>query len=267
MLRLLKIEWLKLANYRPFWVLSSLYAFLIIGIPTGVIEFLKWIKRLGEKFDGAIDPMTIPVLHFPDIWQNITWVYTFLKIFVAIILIISISNEFSYKTVRQNIIDGMDRLDFVKSKMAMILMLCLGSTILVFLTGLVTGLVYSGEIREGQMFNGVEFVFAYFLDLLAYLTFAFLMTVLLKRSALTVFLLLAYRFVEYIIILKLPDGLSGIADYFPLHSSTTLIETPFPRYLLQEIQDYVAFGPVLVVTAYVALFVLAIYTYLKKSDL
>lgn len=266
MLRLLRIDILKLANYRAFWVLTILYALLIIGIPVGVIEFLKWLKAIGADFD-KFDPMKIPVLYFPDIWQNITYVYTFLKIFLAIILIISVSNEFSYKTIRQNIIDGMDRLDFVKSKMSMILLLSLGSTVLVFITGLLTGLIYTDHIREGQMFNGVEFVFAYFLDLLTYLTFAFLLTVLFRRSALTIFLLLMYRLLELIAIGNLPDGLAHLADYFPLHSLSTLIALPFPRYWFQEIQDTVAFTPVLVVLAYLALFIFAIYRNLRSNDL
>ncbi|MEL7002686.1 MAG: hypothetical protein AAFN93_08100, partial [Bacteroidota bacterium] len=163
--------------------------------------------------------------------------------------------------------DGMDRMDFVKSKMAMILLLSLGSTILVFLTGLLTGLIYTDEIRDGQMFNGVEFVFAYFLDLTAYLTFAFLLTVVLKRSALTIFLLLMYRLLELIVIGNLPSSLEFMADYFPLHSLSTLIEIPFPRYWFQEIQDYLAFTPAMVVIVYIFVFMAAVYYKLKKSDL
>ena len=266
MLRLLKIDLLKLTNYRAFWVLTILYGLLIVGIPVGVIEFLKWLKTIGADFD-QFDPMKIPVLYFPDIWQNITWVYTFLKIFLAIIVIISVSNEFSYKTVRQNIIDGMDRLDFVKSKMSTILLLALGSTALVFITGLLTGLIYTDNIRTDKIFEGVEFVFAYFLDLITYLTFAFLLTVILRRSALTIFLILIYRLFELIVMINLPGSIDFLGDYFPLHSSVRLIEIPFPRYWFREIQDYVAIGPVFVVLTYLCLFISAIYWRLKKSDL
>ncbi|MDX1628989.1 MAG: ABC transporter permease, partial [Fulvivirga sp.] len=139
MLRLLKIDLIKLKNYRPFWVLNILYGLLIISIPISVMEFLKWLKAQGADFDG-FDPLKIQVLYFPDIWQNITYVYscTILKVFLAIIVVISISNEYSYKTIRQNIIDGMDRNDFLKSKLATIFLLSLGSALLVFITGMVT---------------------------------------------------------------------------------------------------------------------------------
>ena len=265
MLRLLRIDLLKLTSYRAFWVLNILYGLLIIGIPAGVIEFLKWLKALGADFDN-FDPMKIPILYFPDIWQNITYVYTLLKIFMAIIVVITISNEFSYKTVRQNIIDGMSRLDFLKSKLATIFLLSLGSALLVFLTGLVTGLIYTPGISFSEMFDGVEFVFAYFLDLFGFLVFAFLLTILLKRSALTVFILMIYRPVELILIAQLPASIESIGEYFPLQAMSNMIEVPFPRYIFKEIQDYVSLGFVAVSLVWVAFFIYAIYSKLKTSD-
>ncbi len=266
MLRLLRIDLLKLTNYRAFWVLNILYGLLIIGIPAGVIEFLKWLKSIGADFD-EFDPMKIPILYFPDIWQNITYVYTLLKIFMAIIVVISISNEFSYKTVRQNIIDGMSRVDFLKSKLSTIFLLSLGSAALVFLTGLITGSIYTPDIEFSEMFDGAEFVLAYFLDLFGFLVFAFLLTILLKRSALTVFILMIYRPLELIIIAQLPRSIEAIGEYFPLQSMSNLIEVPFPRYIFQEIQDYVSLTFVVASFAWVVLFVYAIHSKLKSSDL
>ncbi len=266
MLKLLKIDLVKLTNYRAFWVLNVLYGLLIIGIPAGVIEFLKWLDRVGADFD-EFNPMKIPVLHFPDIWQNTTYVYTFLKIFMAIIIVISISNEFSYKTVRQNIIDGMSRLDFLKSKLATILLMSLGSAVLVFLTCLTTGLIYTPRYELGDIFQGVEFVGAYFVDLFGFLVFSFFMTVLLKRSALTVFILLIYRPVELIFIANLPDAIESIGEYFPLRAMSNMIEVPFPKYAFQEINDFVILPFVGVSLIWISIFIYAIYNKLKKSDL
>lgn len=266
MLRLLQIDLKKLTNYRAFWVLNIMYGLLIFSIPVSVMEFLKWLKSKGAEMDG-FDPMKIPVLHFPDIWQNITYVYTFLKIFLAIVVIISISNEYSYKTIRQNIIDGMSRVDFIKSKLFTILLLSLGSTLFVFITGLLTGFIYTPEVSFADMFIGIEFIPAYFLDLFTYMVFAFLLTVLLKRSALTVFILLLYTPIEYAISASIPDSFAFIAEYFPLHAINNLIEFPFAKYWFQEIQDYVSLSAIGVVAAYLILFVYAIYFKLKTSDL
>jgi len=265
MLRLLRIDLLKLANYKAFWVLNILYAILIVGVPVGVMEFLKWLKRIGSDFEG-FDPMRIPVLHFPDIWQNITFVYTFFKIFVAIIVVISISNEFSYKTIRQNVIDGFSRLDFIKSKMSTILLLAIGSTLLVFLTGTLTGIIYSPKFEFATMFTNAEFIFAYFIDLFAFLTFTFFITVYLKRSALTVFILILYPLVEAIIAALLPDSIAVIGEYFPLQAISNMIEVPFPRYAFQEITDYEPIKWVLVSLGWIGVFLYGIFAKLKASD-
>jgi len=105
MIRLLKIDFRKLKSYRTFWVLNTMYYFLIASIPISIYEFLKWLKGKGVDFD-EFDPTRIPISHFPDVWQNLTYIYVFLKFFLAIIVIISITNEYTYKTIRQNIIDG-----------------------------------------------------------------------------------------------------------------------------------------------------------------
>ena len=265
MLKLLKIDLLKLVNYRTFWVLSILYSALLITIPTSVLEFLKWLKVKGVEFDGY-DPLKIPILYFPDIWHNITYFYTFLKIFLAILIIISVSNEFSYKTVRQNIIDGMSRLDFIKSKLYTITLLCLVSTAIVFITSLITGLVYTPKIVTSEIFQGIEFLFAYFLDILAYSIFAFLMTVLIKRSGLTIALMVLAMPIEYTITSNLPRFLSFTVQYFPLHAINNLIEVPFPKYVFMEIQDYVSMESIVVVLVYIAVFIYALYAKLKSSD-
>ncbi|MDH5475953.1 MAG: hypothetical protein OEX22_09710 [Cyclobacteriaceae bacterium] len=266
MLRLLKIDFKKFVNYRTFWVLMTLYSVLVVSIPTTVMEFLKWLKVKGANFN-EFDPLRVPVLYFPDIWQNITYVYAFLKIVLAIVVIISVSNEFSYKTVRQNIIDGMSRIEFVGSKLSTILMLSLYSTLLVFLTGLITGLIYTPNYDFTDIFTGIEFVFAYFLDVLLYLLFAFLLTVLIKRSGLTIALLVIYLPLEYILTANLPNSIDFIGAYFPMHAMNNLIEVPFPKYIFQEIQDYVSMKSVLVALFYIVLFPLAIYKKLKQSDL
>lgn len=264
--KLLKIDLIKLTNYRAFNVLIGLYALLIVSIPITVIEFLKWLKEKGAEFDD-FDPMKIPVLHFPDIWQNVTFVYTFLKIFLAIVVVISISNEFSYKTIRQNIIDGLSRTEFIKSKLMTILMLSLGSTVLVFLTSLLTGLIYTPDVEFSKVFETSSFIFAYFLDLFGYLIFAFFLTVLFKRSALTVFILMLYRPIELTIMGILPRYLDFLHDYFPMQALSNLIDVPFPRYWFQEIQDYVAMDAVAIVVVYIVLFVYAIHYKLKTSDI
>lgn len=243
--------------------------FLVVSVPISLLEFLKWLKMKGAEFDG-FDPMKIPILFFPDIWQNVTYFYTLpiFLIFLGIVVIITISNEFSYKTIRQNIIDGLDRREFIQSKLSMIVVLSLASTLIVFLTCLLSGMIYTPELALGEMLDGVEFIFGYFLYVLLFLVIAFLLTVLLRRSALTIFLLLLYRPIEGILIaLSSRYNVEYLTDYLPLQAASSMIEVPFPRYWFQEITDYLPLVPTLVVCGYIILFVYLISLRLKKADL
>ena len=51
MIKLLKIDYKKLKNYRTFWVLIILY-FATMGLVTSSgMEFLKWLVSKGADFD------------------------------------------------------------------------------------------------------------------------------------------------------------------------------------------------------------------------
>ena len=266
MIRLLKIDFRKLRSYRTFWVLNTMYYFLIASIPISIYEFLKWLKGKGVDFD-EFDPTRVPISHFPDVWQNLTYIYIFLKFFLAIIVIISITNEYTYKTIRQNIIDGLDRWDFLKSKLYTIVLMSFISTVFVCLMNLITGFLYTPDIVAGDIFDGVEFIFAYFLDLVSYLIFALLIGNLVKRSGLSISLLVMAIPIEYTITGQFPEEMDFLVDYFPLHAINNLIEIPFPRYVFMEIQDYVSLTSVIIVIAYIALFIYLNYAILKSRDL
>ena len=119
MKRLLQIEWLKLKHYRPFWVLTGLYTIIISVIVIGVHFFFDYLKRQGADING-FDPTMFPFYDFPDIWQNITYAATWFKLFLAFIVVISIANEVTHRTLRQNIIDGMSKKDWLVSKLLLI---------------------------------------------------------------------------------------------------------------------------------------------------
>lgn len=266
MIKLLKIDFKKLKNYRTFWVLIILY-FATMGLITSSgMEFLKWLVSKGADFD-QVDILRIPLYHFPDIWQNITYVSLYFQLVLAIVVIISITNEFSYKTIRQNIIDGMDRKDFLMSKVMMILVLSLASTLFVFLIGLITGLIYTPESDMRFIFDGIEFIPAYFIATFSYLILVMLFAVWIKRAGLAIGLILIYPALEYAFSAALPDALDPMIPYLPQHAINALIKVPFQRYVFMEIQDYVDPVSVLVVIGYIALFIYLAYRNLVKRDL
>lgn len=266
MIRLFQIDWLKLKSYRAFWVLGIMYLFLISFLPISILEFLKWLESKGVKFEEW-SPKNIPILHFPDVWQNLAYIAVFFKFFIAVLVIMTITNEFSYKTIRQNIIDGMSRLDFLKSKIISIVILCLFASVFLFFLCLLAGLIYTPHLIAGEIFENSEFILGYFLDILFFSMFAMLVGNLFKKAGLSIALIVMIIPIEYIITANLPESISGIAAYFPMHVMNSIIKLPFPKYILMEIQDYLSFSSIALCIAYIALFAYLNYVILKKRDL
>jgi len=130
MLHLLKIEFRKMYSYRTFWVVCGLY-FLTIGFSTATgMEFLKWLSNTIGKFGQELNTDRIPLYHFPDVWLNLVWWSGFFKVSLGIMVVISITNEYTYRTIRQNVIDGLSRWEFLLSKVLMNVVLSAASVVL-----------------------------------------------------------------------------------------------------------------------------------------
>ncbi|MGB8190849.1 MAG: hypothetical protein WCF67_02965, partial [Chitinophagaceae bacterium] len=130
MLQLLKVEWLKLKNYRTFWILAVLYILSIYGI--NYIIYMIQHEILREmKQEGVIKSIIGAPYSFPDVWQQASYVSGFLLFLMGLGIIIPTTNEFSYKTHRQNIVDGWSRKQFITVKLAMVGIIALVTTIIV----------------------------------------------------------------------------------------------------------------------------------------
>jgi hypothetical protein len=268
MLRLLKIDLLKNKSYKAFIILVAMY-FISMGLVTASgMEFLKWLASLGAEFGEIADITRVPLYHFPDIWQNLAYVSTFFKFILAIVIIISITNEYSYKTVRQNILDGFDRKDFLTSKVLMILLLSLSATLFLALIGLVTGLIYTPSEDLRFILKDTEFILGFFLETFTYLLFALLIGTMVQRSGLAIGVLFLYSLIlEPILTFNLPDSLDALIPFFPMRAMNEVVKVPFQRYAFMEIRDYLSISSVLAITAYAALFTYLTYRMLRNRDL
>ncbi|MCU0356956.1 MAG: ABC transporter permease subunit [Cyclobacteriaceae bacterium] len=267
MLYLLKIDLKKLIHYRTFWIIAGLYFFTLGTAAASGMEFLKWLARTIEGFGQSININRIPLYHFPDVWQNLAWAGGLLKIMVGILVVISITNEFAYRTVRQNIIDGLSRSEFLVSKILTNLLLSLTSMVLLSLIAFSVGLIYSPGLDVRYIFNGLEFYPAYFLEVFSFLSFALMLGIFLQRSGLTIVLLLNAYLIELIIKKNIDDYVPELIRFFPLESISNLVPMPFARYAFQEIQDYISWEAVGIALVWAFLFNYFSYLKLKKSDI
>lgn len=270
MIRLLKIELKKVWPNRAFRLLSIMYMVAMVIIAMGVMPFLRYLKSKIEDFDmDGLDPTIIPFYEFPDIWQNLTSVAIWFKLLLGFSLIFSITNEFSYRTIRQNVIDGLSKHEFILSKIIMAGFLALASTATLFVLGLITGFMYSSELSFSLIFSDSYFLLGFFLQLFAFLLFTLFVGVLIRKSiiamGLLVFWILAVENGFYIY--SQVKQIGWIEYLLPVKSINALIHNPFPKYVFMEIQDWIAFPELALVLAYGALFYWATIRLVVKRDL
>lgn len=220
---LLAIEWLKLKRYRTFWVLAGLFMLLL---PIWNYEVASGFLKIGGDGKNGINFLDT-AYSFPGVWGNIGFWGSVFVLFLSILIIIIATNEYAYRTHRQNIIDGWQRVQFYHAKVLVILALGFAATIYLFILGVIFGGINSGSLTG--MFSGVEQVLYFFLLSLNYMGFALFIAIWIKRSGLAIGLFLLYA----MIIENITKGIVNyfvefpIANLLPLQSSDELLPFPF----------------------------------------
>lgn len=276
MIRAFKLEWLKIKHYRVFWVLFGLYLITQFIITNGGIFVLEWLESKGAEFEG-IKPSIIPIYDFPDIWLNSVWLASFPKVLVSFIVVVSVNNELTYNTLRQNIIDGISKKEFLLSKFSLILFLAAVCTFFLFITGLITGLIYSHVTDLRFIFAEMDYLLSYFLQLVAFCLFAFCIALVIKKAGFAIVGILIYSIFQLMFTSFLEfsqftrDSIGQIVKFFPLYSTEKLTgkiyESPFARYALQEIKTDLFWYEWLIVLCWIGLYGGFIIYLLNKKDL
>jgi ABC-2 type transport system permease protein len=267
MLHLLKIDLKKLTSYRTFWIVCGLYFVTLAFSTASGMEILKWLARTIEGFGQKINVNRIPLYHFPDIWLNLLYFSGLFKIVLAIMTVISITNEYTYRTLRQNVIDGLSRWEFLFSKILTNLLLSLLSVVMIFVIALVTGFIYTPAINYQYIFSDMEFLFANFLEIFAFLSYALMLGILIQRSGLTIILLMLSKMIEIIFRENVDEYLPWLIQFLPMESISNLVPLPYARYAFQEIRDYLTFSSVAIALGWTVLFNYFSYLKLKRSDI
>ncbi len=230
-MNLLKTEWLKVKNYRTFWILVILYLVSIWG--ANYIAYTIQEKIYTAKEAGNVANMILGnrPYSFPKVWQMTSNVSSYLLFIAGLLMIILVTNEYSFKTHRQNIIDGLTRTQFIVTKLACGSIIAFASTVLVFLTALFFGSLQNvAEIS----FEGIQFLLYFFLQALSYTWMAILFGLIFKRSGIAIGIFFLYTLViENVLALILnrvvptSSFINGLGNYLPIESTDQLLPTPF----------------------------------------
>lgn len=280
MKRLLSIELQKLWLNKACRVLIISY-FVILSF-IALIASLK-INLLGVEINIAEQG----IFNFPYIWHFNTFLAAGFKMFLAVVIVSMVSNEYTYGTLKQNLIDGMSKSEFIKSKYLTVGLFAVASTVFLYVMTLILGYSFSAFDEASIVFSSQSFVLAYFLKLLCYFSFCLFVGILIKRSAFAIGFVFVWFVVEKIIqivngaITGKFDSTDTFVQFLPLQSMFNLIQQPFDRLAtIRSIQQQLEEGSAtevvnyypqtyqfVVVILWTAFFLIMSYRILKKRDL
>jgi ABC-type transport system involved in multi-copper enzyme maturation permease subunit len=276
--RLISIELQKIWINKASRILTLTYFILL--------SFIALIASI--KFDIGIIKFHLAemgIFNFPFIWHFNTYIAAWLKFFLAIVIVSMMANEYSYGTLKQNLIDGLSKKEFILSKFLTVVLFALCSTIFVFVMSLILGLCFSSYNQFDVIFMDLDYLLAFFVKLTGFFSFCLFLGILVKRSAFALGFLLVWSIIEGIakglLVFKLfPDSTTGytLMKFFPLEAMSNLIIEPFTRLSVirnlgtqmgvENTKDYdVHFSSILIVVVWTFLFIYFSYKLLKNRDL
>lgn len=278
MKRLLSIELQKIWKNKASRVLTLSYFILL--------TFIALIASI--KFDLGIFKFHLAemgIFNFPFIWHFNTYIAAILKLFLAIVIVSMMANEYSYGTLKQNLIDGMSKKEFIQSKFLTVVLFATVSTLFIFIMSLILGLSYSSYTEFSIVFSDLEYLFAYFIKLVGFFSFCLFLGILVKRSAFALGFLLVWNIIEGVIngvltfkVFPNSNTAASITQFLPLQSMSNLIVEPFSRLSvvknlgtqigLDNIKEYgVNLSAILIVLSWTVIFIFLSYRLLKNRDL
>jgi ABC-type transport system involved in multi-copper enzyme maturation permease subunit len=276
--RLISIELQKIWKNKASRVLTLTYFILL--------SFIALIASI--KFDFGVVKIHVAemgIFNFPFIWHFNTYIAAWLKLFLAIVIVSMMANEYSYGTLKQNLIDGLSKKEFILSKFLTVVLFALCSTIFVFVMSLILGFSFSSYTEFDVIFMDLDYLLAFFVKLTGFFSFCLFLGIFVKRSAFALGFLLVWLFVESIIkgllvFQVFPNSNTGdyIMQFLPLEAMSNLIVEPFTRLSViktignqigvENTKDYdVHYLSILIVMIWTYLFVYFSYRILKNRDL
>jgi len=260
---------MKMKNYRTFWILLSITLFSIPGFSYMLYNLMdnKFPKTKG------VQALLGSPFAFPDVWQTVSWNSSMLFVIPAILIITLNTNEFTYRTHRQNIIDGWSRGRFLGVKLIEVLLLSILTTIFVLLTALAFGYIGNKAPEGVSIWKGSRFLLFYFVQMFSYSLIAFLLSVLIKRAGLAMGVFFIYMIAEQVLvgILRNVYKIKAV-DYLPEEVTDRLIPVPFIKKIITAPPEALSWEnhiPVYLAVAflYICIYCLVTGRYFLKSDL
>ena len=266
-LNTLRIEWLKLKYYKTFWILLAVIAVCIPAFNYVIYDLTdnSFPKINGQNILG--NPFS-----FPNVWSTVPYNAGILIFIPAILIITLFTNEYSFRTHRQNVIDGWSRRRFIIIKIAEIFLLSLFVTGIVVLTCLYFGLLTRKSMQSSAGWEQYRFILFFFVEMLDYSLVAVLVAMLIKRAGLAMGIFFLYMIIEqFVVSLGRNKYKVNWVDYLPEEVSDRLIPQPFARRILSPGNNALWEKHILlylsIAVLYIIIYIFFISWRFRKSDL
>lgn len=271
MKRLLSIEWQKLYNYKLARFFLILYFVLLLVVGIG-------LSREFTLFGKEIKLTALGFYSFPMVYNFITYAVSYLKIFLAFLVIATVVSEFTNRTFKQNLIDGLSRKEWYVSKISMIFFLCLVSTIIVAAMCLIFGFENAAKPPVSWP-HQIEFLGFYFLENFFFLIFVLFLSILIRKGIFAFLILFVWKIAEIIITVLVNYALKPATPtvkfkayhFLPLDVQGDMIMNPAQRSGLAKMlkigTDYqFPTESVILTLVYTVVFIYLGYLVLRKRD-
>lgn len=256
-MNLLRIELHKILPYRTVWIILAIFAGLMLLILYASSSITINGREMGND-----------MYKLPNFWQTLAYIASFFNLLFGILIIVLITDEYSFRTFRQQVIDGLSRAQLVMAKFYVVLALATLGTLFLLLLGLYFGLLYSPDKSADAIFGKIDFLSYYFVQAVGYMVLAMFFGFLIRKSGLAIVAFIAYaQIIEPLIHFRIPDE---VDKYMPVKVLKSL--TPMPG---QEVLDQLT-TPTQLLTpqwaavlalVYIAILWLLSYLTLKMRDL
>lgn len=268
MFYLLSLEWKKYRKNVIFLLLIAAYTILL---PSALM--------LGKKMDQAPPPLDSNQVFFmfPTVWEYLGYIGNWFSFFfLGFFAVLMVTTEYANRTLRQNIITGLQRWEFLLGKLLFAAAISLGAAIYYAVCALVIGYFNTDYVIMSKVMQNAGLAPRFFLMSFGYMTFGLLLGMLIKRGGIALLAYFAYiMFLEPILRwgVHLYFFEHASMRYYPLNAIEDLVPAPFAPQADQFARQYdfsLFLNPTeatLLTLAYLALFILITFRYIARSDL
>lgn len=180
MLQLLKIEWLKIKSYPAFWWIMGITGLSYIAASYAMVGFYHQLSNNPQM--GKTTQMLLGnPFAFNEVWHTIAYISSLFIIIPSLVVVMLITNEYTFKTHRQNVIEGWSRNQFLTGKLLDIAVVSLLITLIYIGTCLVIG----GNNTAAKDIAGnskTYFIGYFFLQTFSQLSIAFVIGFIVRKS-------------------------------------------------------------------------------------